>query len=95
MDTKQEELIDGLQQQFLYEAHHSTTSQTISPKMPNADSTAAPTPDASAFLSKPEMDLPMLKLLSGDTMYFLTIEEFKQLPAMLSKFYPLQKYTGI
>ena len=37
----------------------------------------------------------MLTLPSGDTMYFLTIEEFKQLPAMLSKYDPLQKYIGI
>ena len=98
MDWKaltQEELIDGLQQQLLHEAHHCATSQPKSPKMPNADSTATPTPDASAEPPFLEMDLPMLKLPSGDTMYFLTIEEFKQLPAMLSKYDPLQKYIGI
>ena len=51
MDWKtltQEELIDGLQQQLLHEAHHCATSQPKSPKIPNADSTATPTPDVSA-----------------------------------------------
>jgi len=97
----QEELLDGLQQQMLHEAHHCATK---SPKFCSVDSTPANTsvespPKTSTepppSLSEPVADLPMLKLPSGDTMYFLTIEEFKQLPTMLSKYDPLQKYIGI
>ena len=91
-----EELIDGLQQQMLHEAHYCATEKARPPQIASTKSMSEPTTDSSEKpLSKPLADVPMLPLPSGDTLYFLTIEEFKQLPAMLSKYDPLQKYIGV
>ena len=100
MDWKaltQEELIDGLQQQMLHEAHHCATKQAKPLQMPSPESISVPTPGASVEPppSNPLADVPALPLPSGDTIYFLTIEEFKKLPAMLNKYDPLQKYIGV
>ena len=94
----QDEVIDGLQQRMLHEAHHCVTKQSRPVQMPSSKSIPAPTTDDASFKHSPPNPLaaiPMMPLPTGDTLYFLTIEEFKKLPAMLSKYDPLQKYIGI
>ena len=93
-----EEMIENLQQQVLQEAKHCAAEHKpqVSPSAAiksTSDATALP-----SHLSKAKSDipsLPMLNLPGGDKMYFLTLEEFKQLPSIIEKYDPLRRYLNI
>ena len=96
-----EEMIDNLQQQVLQEVKHCTTQQS----QPAQEDCSASNAKSSSGISlaqsrsqkaKPKSpSLPMLELPSGDKMYILTIEEFKQLPSIIEKYDPLRRYVNV
>ena len=95
-----EAIIDDLEQQMLQEVKHCAAKQFQSTE--EDTSITKSTFDASLATSPPLLkvesnspSLPMLELPEGDKMYFLTIEEFKKLPAILEKYDPLRRYVNI
>ena len=103
-----DEMIENLQQQVLQEAKHCATEQSpsatedttaaTSKSQSVPEDTTASTPKYVSEASKTKRgtpSLPMLKLPGGDTMYVLTMEEFKQLPSIVEKYDPLRRYVNV
>ena len=103
-----DEMIENLQQQVLQEAKHCATEQSpsttedttaaTSKSQSAPEDTTASTPKSVSEASKTKRgtpSLPMLKLPGGDTMYVLTMEEFKQLPSIVEKYDPLRRYLNV